>query len=189
MTAILVLAAAGGGGFLYRARGRRVTDTRAALMKRFIVAWLAMPFALIAVGWTESPFLFVAIFGLTFAALLTGHASHIDLGHAEDGAPADGQKDEWYARWLRRFDLPPWWHDAAALALNGCLIVLPLLLVALGTGRWEAALWLLAAGLMKPPAYCLGWAALEEGWMDDPLKVAEPAFGAMLWGALALATC
>ena len=175
------------GAFLYRARGRRVTSKYAAFLKRAIIAALAAPFAYAAVLWTGNLWIMAAIWAATFAAFLMGHASHIDLGHMPDGAPVDGQKDEWYAHWLRRINLSAFWRDFCALGINGLMIVLPTILVALVAARWGSALWLLVPVAGKPCAYWLGWKALSNWRVKDPLKVAEPAFGFVLLAALGMA--
>jgi len=117
------------------------------------------------------------VWAVTFGAITTGHASYIDLAHVVDGstgAPADGQTDEWYGRWIPGTG---YWHEFAGLAVSGLLITLPC-----GLATLNPIIGL--SGALKAPAYAIGW--LIQDWTELNMFFAREAFtGFLLWGALA----
>lgn len=175
---IFVVLAALLGGFFYRARGGgwHLPDVPRPVWQ--IIC--ALPYAAIVYMASQAmPAIFSAVaLGFTAAILCTGHASYMDLGHADDGSvsgPADGQKDEWYGGWIPGGG---YWHDFAGLAVKGLMIVLPAVpFIRDGPG----GAMLLLSGLLMPCAYAAGWALRRFG-VSDPVAVGEVLAGALLWG-------
>ena len=166
------------GGALYRVRGMGLWPSRPWWHLAF-----ALPYGLTAWSYS-SVYVGVAVFLLTFGAVVTGHASYIDLGTVEDGSPsmpADGKQDEWYGGWL------PWhgyWHDFAGLVVSGILLTASCGLALVAYGHWSGAL-VLVSGALKPVAYAFGWRMWRE-YSVSAIAVGETLAGALLWGSLAL---
>ena len=134
----------------------------------------ALPFGLLAFnlfGWIDA----LAVWALTTAANLTGHASHQDAGRLEDGQPADGDTAEWYSDWL-----PLSWdaqlRDIIGLSISGMLIFAPL---ALSGGVWGSMWWglLIFGGFTKPLAYEAAWTLYSKRVIPEPILWAELGFG------------
>jgi len=175
---ISALIAAITGGALYRVRGMGLWPSRPWWHLAF-----ALPYGLAAYQATSTS-ISIIVFALTFGAIVTGHASYIDLGTVKDGAanmPADGEQDEWYGAWL------PWhgyWHDFAGLAVSGILITASCGLALMAYGHWSGA-FVLVSGALKPVAYACGWHMWRE-YSVSAIAVGETLAGALLWGSLAL---
>jgi hypothetical protein len=165
------------GGALYRVRGMGLWPSRPWWHLAF-----AMPYGLAAYQATSTT-ISIIVFALTFGAIVTGHASYIDLGTVKDGAanmPSDGEQDEWYGGWL------PWhgyWHDFAGLAISGVLITASCGIAIMAYGHWSGAL-VAASGALKPAAYAIGWYVAERSHVSA-IALGEALCGAFLWGALA----
>lgn len=118
------------------------------------------------------------VWAVTFGAITTGHASYIDLAHVVDGsagAPADGQKDEWYGTWIPGSG---YWHEFAGLAVSGLLITLPA-----GIATLNPLIGF--SGVLKAPAYAVSWYVADRTkWKAVP--IGESLTGFLLWGSLAL---
>lgn len=178
MNIAAVIIAAFLGAVIYRLRGKGIWPGRPWWQIAF-----ALPFALVAIG----PAWWVALIVLatTTGAVLTGHASYMDLGSVapgSDSAPQDGKSDEWYGAWLPI--KPGYWHDFAGLVISGLLISGSAGIALIVGGRIYTGLAVIACGALKAPAYALAWAAYRR-WGGDPIPVGEILTGAALWGALA----
>lgn len=171
-----VILAALAGAVLYRARGNGLWN----LPRPTWQALFALPYAA-AVFWPLGPLAAFVVLALTTGAVLTGHASYLDLGEATR-LPADGQSEEWYGTWI------PWpgtyAHDFIGLAVSGLLVTLPAGLACAAGGDLLPAMILALSGALKAPAYALGTIAARP-LVSDKLKICEPLCGAALWGSLA----
>lgn len=167
------------GAVIYRARGMGIGPARPFWQVIFAIPYAAVTLA--AVG----PSAAVVVLALTVGAVLTGHASYIDLGAAGAAAgntPADGGTDEWYGKWL------PWsgyWHDFAGLAVSGILITAACGLALTFGGHFLSGLAILLSGSLKAPAYAAGH-KVHAKVLVDPVLIGEALTGALLWGTLTL---
>lgn len=168
------------GGAIYRARGMGLWQ----LPRPTWQVLFALPYAL-AVYFALGPL--AAFFVLTFTtgAVLTGHASYIDLNGVKPGAPnapKDGQVDEWYGTWI------PWpgtfAHDFIGLAVSGLLVSAPAGLALAVCGDLTHGVILAASGALKALAY-VPRIVIPGSILKDKLWVCEPLAGALLWGSLA----
>lgn len=163
------------GGAIYRARGAGLWQLPRPIWQ--VAFALAYGLAVGAPWW-----LAISVLVLTTAAVLTGHASYIDLGTVRAGAlnaPADGRSDEWYGAWMPGSG---YWRDFAGLAISGLLITAPSGIAFAAEGRTWQGIAILFSGVLKAVAYALGRFIP----VADKLAVSEPLCGALLWGALSL---
>lgn len=168
------------GSIIYRLRGwgppppERWWKARPILQAVFAAAYGAVAFHV-------SPLAALIVIAVTTGAVLTGHASYLDLG-TSTRLPADGQTEEWYGRWIPGSG---YWHDFAGLAVSGLLITAPCgVALIVGGYVWTGAA-VLSSGALKAPAYSLSRLVPSSVW-PDRTAVGECLAGAALWGSLAL---
>lgn len=176
------------GAIIYRLRGWGPKPPATApwwKTRPLLQACFAIPFAAVALSMDITAAIIVLV--LTTGAILTGHASYIDLGSIEPGSaysPSDGNTEEWYGAFLPGAG---YWHDFAGLMISGMLISAPCGLAILFTGNLGHGLAIIALGTLKAPAYAIGWVAYERTAISAIL-IGELATGALLWGTLAAIT-
>ena len=173
------------GAIIYRLRGWGPADeTVKYWWKRrpLLHVAFALPyaFALVGCGWRAV----LVVLALTTVAVITGHASIVDLGHVKDGSagvPADGQQDEWYTRCIPG---EGYWHDFAGLIVSGALITGPCGLALMWAGHWATGAAIVASGALKAVAYAIGW-LMPVGFRYRGGATGEFITGLFLWGSLA----
>lgn len=116
------------GGFAYRFRGGAL-HTQLKIERNWPgrstwAVWLGALVFVLTQSWLAAA---LAVVG-GYLGAIQGHASHMDVGRAADGQPADGQIAEWYARRLPLF-LSPIIRDSLALIIiqliRGALVAAP----------------------------------------------------------------
>ena len=167
------------GALIYRLRGMGLWPSRPWWQILF-----ALPYGIVAGSFCGLG-AGVFVLAVTACAVLTGHASLIDLGTVRPGAanaPADGQRNEWYSGWIPGSG---YWHDFAGLMVSGLLISAPCGLALIWVGEWHTGLAIIAGGFLKAPAYALGWIMADRSHVPA-IPAGEFLTGFFLWGALAL---
>lgn len=175
------------GAAIYRLRGWNPAPEGVTLWwkrRPLLQLAFALPYgalACVACGWLPG----LIVLALTTGAVVTGHASYIDLNGVRPGAanaPADGQIDEWYGGWI------PWphtyIHDFLGLTVAGLLITVPAGLAAAVWGFPMIGTLVALSGVLKPFAYA-GARFVPQRWIADLRWIDEPLCGALLWGSLA----
>lgn len=173
------LAVASLGALIYRLRGMGVWPSRPWYQIAF-----ALPYGIVAGSFCGLGVGFLVL-AVTTCAVLTGHASYIDLGSVKNGsanAPADGQSNEWYGTWIPGLG---YWHDFVGLMVSGLLISAPAgIAVAFVNPVLGVAIAL--SGVLKAPAYALAWIVYDR-LQVNAIMTGEILTGGLLWGVLALA--
>nr|RAW03672.1 hypothetical protein DBT41_11740 [Aerococcus urinae] len=175
-----VLLAIFAGGALYRLRGAGLWPGRPWWHIGFALAYAFV--SLGAVGVLPT----ILVLAATLGAVLTGHASYIDLGSVHPGAvnqPADGQTDEWYGAWLPGSG---YWHDFAGLIVSGLLISSAAGAALIYGGAPLAGTLVLLSGGLKAPAYAAGAVVARNTHLGSAVALGEAFAGAALWGSLAI---
>jgi len=106
----------------------------------------ALPYAYITYLYVDSFILVFISLGLTVLALVKGHGHNMDLGDW----PHDADY-EWY-----EFHKPlhgrisEYWYDVIGMCISGLTYTLP-------SGIISLNVWLAISGILKAPAYMIGW--------------------------------
>ncbi len=136
---------------------------------------LAVPYAYVTPMTLDHPFIVAAVVLVaTTLAWLTGHGKFMDLGTWTPYAKPE--RLEFTIKWLES-SVPPYWYDAIGLAVTGIAVSLP---AGIATGN----VWLALSGVLKAPAYMIGWAVSKE----HATAIGETLTGLFLLGALAILT-
>lgn len=119
----------------------------------------------------------------------TGHGGGMDLGHnpKEAGDGREPEKVEYLILWIRKaFHVKrSYWYDALLLALVGLFAVAGAA-IAVGWTNPLAGIIIALGGVLKAPAYMIGWAIFPDGQGDGPKDLDEAtAIGEFLTGFFA----
>lgn len=153
--------------------------------------WLyALPYAVLVAPvslWWVLPAYLAAVMGKR-----TGHGGGMDLGTSTKAR--DPEKLEYLILPLHG-RIPEYWYDALLLALTGLAVTLVPGIVLAAYGHIATGLIIAASGLLKAPAYMIGWAifptAKDDGdfWSDDldeATEIGEFLTGFFGWGMAAV---
>ena len=179
MAIIMIIMASALGAFLYRWRGGPAWLPAPRWLKLALCASLLAAGAFWHATATLEPWRVgtaLAGFLAAFGGLSLGHGSYMDLAHNEPG------EESWLAWALRPLlGLPRYWYEFLALALTGLAATLgPGIALAL-TGDALGGIVLALAGLLKAPAYAVGWLVAKG---SRATETGEWLTGAA-WGAVA----
>ena len=165
------------GGLVYRWRGSPYSKRPMAHLV------FALPFGLILL---PNYYWALGVFVLTYFAIRVGHASYQDLGRQDNAGEVtgDGDRDEWYGKWLSWFGLPNGVHDFIGLILSGVLIVLAGVIGVFFVFGPIPALVLLGAGALKAVAYFISSELDKIGILQEHITTSEILTGILIWGAL-----
>ncbi len=131
--------------------------------------------------------LLVLCFASVFLGKRTGHGNGISLGRSPKG---DDEPFELFIKGLHG-KIPEYWYDVLLLSFTGFMTVLIPAVVVAPFNLFAAAL-LILSGLLKGPAYMIGWAIYPEGsgrgipHLSEATAVGEFLTGFFGWGGLAL---
>jgi hypothetical protein len=148
--------------------------------------WLyAAPFALMGIngGWPLIILCFISV----LLGKRTGHGNGISLDRSPKG---DDEPLELFIKGLHG-KIPEYWYDVLLLSFTGFVTVLIPAVVVAPFNLFAAAL-LILSGLLKGPAYMIGWAIYPEGsgrgipHLSEATAVGEFLTGFFGWGGLAL---
>lgn len=147
-----------------------------------LAAWLyALPYLFVCLPswWAVAAYL-AAVLGKR-----TGHGGGLDLGRW--AGPRETEKLEYLIVWLRG-RIPEYWYDVLIMAITG-------LSVSLVAGIVTGNIWIALSGLLKAPAYMIGWAVYPNGHgkgiphLNEATAIGEFLTGFFCVGALVFIHC
>lgn len=166
------------GAILYRMRGGWPSSPRPVEQMLFCLPVIPLSLSL---EW----YWIVLIYGLSVGMCAKGHGKNTDLGTYKE--PADFEDyDKWTGYYKLNGKIPEYWYDVGGIAISGLIISLPLIVV-----NPLAAF----AGLLKAPAYMIGWAMHPKGdngklkfnvykfTVESATEWGEFLTGLFMWGA------
>ena len=168
-----------GGGFVHTGR------------TQFVRLSFAAAFTFCASVVVSAPmWVFVATFWLAWAAWLTGHNEHQDIGRLPPGYGKDGEPNEVLTFFLPVYDMqdPLWYRELVDVAGMSWIGFVRMGLSALPLVFFDMyALILLVAGALQGPAYWLAWRLWpdtgKQHWFSNPEgSVHNAEYGELLWG-------
>jgi hypothetical protein len=171
------------GALLYRWRGLS-SKYKKYFPRPFNQALLALPFAVFTYFNVESYHLTQAsvVWLSTTLFILTGHGGWMDLAHSKK--ERKDERFEFFVKWLKPV-LPEYWYDVLGLSVNGMFIT-----VTAGICTLNPLVALL--GILKAPAYMLGWAIYPKGkgtgipHLNEATGIGEALTGLFLYSGLAI---
>jgi len=108
---------------------------------------LALPYAILVSDYLNNYYVGAAVLVLTTLGWLTGHGAFIDLGTWKNAVKPE--RLEFTITWLKS-KLSPYWYDFVGLAVTGLAVTVPA-----GIATMNPVLAL--SGVLKAPAYAIGW--------------------------------
>lgn len=153
------------GGIIYRARGGWPSIPRP-----FEQALFCLP--VIYASLESNIMVIVVVYALSVAATLKGHGHTMNYSTPVDRSKLEDY--EFFTEWLIE-KIPDYWYKVIAHSFGGALMTLPLVFT---------APWLALSGLLKGPAYMIGW-FMHPHYDNGPIKIKIGKFtldSATAWG-------
>lgn len=125
----------------------------------------------------------------------TGHGGGYDLAH-DLKEPFVGRDPEMLEHLILCLHgrLPRYWYDFLMMAIIGLFSTAGAAALVGWYGAWSAAIVLVVGGMMKAPAYAIGWVLWDRGllarlprWINFPTSVGEVLTGAAVGAAIGVA--
>lgn len=126
----------------------------------------------------------LVVLALTSLAVAKGHGRNMDLSYSHK--PNDTVEPEWYEFLIKPFQgkMSEYWYDVLGMAVSGLTYTLICGIVTLNP-------FIALSGILKAPAYMIGWDTYNKGWLRkfpkhfrEGTEIGEFLTGFFLWGAI-----